>query len=181
MRLISTFLAIALGLAGCANPSIVSVKSTAIEKISISKIYIPRFEGNPDFVEESTDYFISKLEPKISATIIQGSALRTESTDIASGGNLAPSELAISKAKEAGAQILIMGKVTSHKTSTMLNGFSTIRVIDVSTGNVVANFHRPSGILIGYSEHQAVMAAVARTANDVATAINPTKQNPDAI
>lgn len=101
MRLISTFLAIALGLAGCANPSIVSVKSTAIEKISISKIYIPRFEGNPDFVEESTDYFISKLEPKISATIIQGSALRTESTDIASGGNLAPSELAISKANGA--------------------------------------------------------------------------------
>jgi len=48
----------------------------------------------------------------------------------------------------------------------MLNGFSTIRVYDVSSGEEVANFHRPSGKLMAFSEHQCVLAAVKRTARD---------------
>ena len=51
------------------------------------------------------------------------------------------------------------------------NGFSTIRIYNVRTGERVANFHRPSGMLVAYSEHQTVMAAVKRTANDVADAL----------
>lgn len=158
-------------LAGCANPSIVRVKDSEIGKLTISKIFVPRFEGNPSFVEESTDFFIAKLEPQISASIVQGSVLRTESTDIIAGGNLAPTDLALTKAKEIGAQVLVMGKVTSHSTGGMLNGFSTIRVINVANGEILASFHRPSGLLIGYSEHQCVMEAVSRTAEDVAKAL----------
>ena len=93
MRLVILFL-ILFGLSGCANPSIVRVNDSEIKKITISKIYIPRFEGNPAFVEESTDLFIAELEPNISGKIVQGSVVRTESTDILSGGNLAPTELA---------------------------------------------------------------------------------------
>ena len=52
-------------LAACANPSIVHVKSQQLESVSQSVIYIPRFEGNPNFVEESTDYFVSLLDPEI--------------------------------------------------------------------------------------------------------------------
>ena len=84
---------------------------------------------------------------------------------------MAPSEIALAKAKEVGAQVLIMGKVTSHHTSGMLNGFSTVRVINVENGEVLASFHRPSGLLIANSEHQCVMAAVSRTAEDVAKAL----------
>ena len=156
---------------GCANPSIVSVKKEKLEPLSQATIYVPRFEGNPDFVEESTDYFISLIEEKIDNNVIQGSVLRVESTDVLAGGNIAPVELALKKATELGAGLLVLGKVTSHKTDTMMNGFSTIRVIDVETGNRVANFHRPSGLLVGYSEHQCVMAAVKRTAKDLSTAI----------
>ena len=162
---------VALGLIACANPSVVRVKDAEIGKIAISKVFVPRFEGNPNFVEESTDLFVAELESRISATVVQGSVLRTESTDVLAGGNLAPTELAIAKAKEAGAQILVMGKVTSHNTGAMLNGFSTVRVIDVATGTVLASFHRPSGKLIANSEHQTVMAAVSRTAEDVAKAL----------
>jgi len=158
-------------LLGCANPSVVRVKDTEIKKIIVKKIFVPRFEGNPEFVEESTDLFISVLEPRISSTLVQGSVLRTESTDIQSGGNLAPTELAIVKAKQVGAQVLIMGKVTSHHTSGMLNGFSTVRLINVETGEILASFHRPSGLLMAYSEHQCVMAAVSKTAEDVAKAL----------
>ena len=157
-----------LSMAACANPSIVSVKPVEMGSQEITKIYVPRFEGNPNFVEESTDFFISTLEPNISAKIIQGSVLRTETTDVIAGGNLAPTEVALAKARESGAQLLIMGKVTSHKTGGSLNGFSTVRVVNVATGQVVGTFHRPSGMLVAFSEHQCVMAAVSRTAEDVA-------------
>jgi hypothetical protein len=156
---------------GCANPSIVSVKSEKLGAHDGATLFIPRFEGNPDFVEESTDYFVSVLEANNDNSIIQGSVLRQESTDITSGGNLAPMELALKSAKAQGADLLVLGKVTSYSSISTLNGFSTIKVIDVETGEKLANFHRPSGILIGYSEHQAVMAAVKRTAEDLAAAL----------
>lgn len=171
MRTFLAALTIALAFTGCANPSVVRVKDDQIGKIAITSVFVPRFEGNPNFVEESTDLFVAELESRISASVIHGSVLRTESTDVLSGGNLAPTELAITKAKEVGAQVMIMGKVTSHSTGAMLNGFSTVRVIDVATGAVLASFHRPSGKLIGNSEHQTVMAAVSRTAKDVAKAL----------
>lgn len=171
MRVLFAAFAVVLAVAGCANPSVVRVKEAEIGRVAITKVFVPRFEGNPDFVEESTDFFIAELEPRISASVIQGSALRSESTDVLAGGNLAPTELAIAKAKEAGAQVVVMGKVTSHNTGAMLNGFSTVRVIDVSTGAVLASFHRPSGKLMANSEHQTVMAAVKRTAEDVAKAL----------
>lgn len=160
-----------IALTGFGNPSVVRVKDAEIRKITITKVFIPRFEGNPNFVEESTDLFVAELETRISASIIQGAVLRTESTDVLAGGNLAPIEIALAKAKEVDAEILIMGKVTSHSTAGMLNGFSTVRVIDVATGNILASFHRPSGKIIASSEHETVMAAVARTAKDVAKAI----------
>jgi len=147
------------------------VKESEIAKLTISKVFIPRFEGNPTFVEVSTDLFIANLEPQISAAIVQGSVLRTESTDVLAGGNLAPTELALAKAKSIGAQVLIMGKVTSHLTGGALNGFSTIRVINVENGEVLASFHRPSGLWVAHSEHQCVMKAVSRTADDVAKAL----------
>lgn len=166
-----TILIFLIAVIGCANPSVVRVKEAEIRTIDVRKVYVPRFEGNPNFVEESTDLFVSELESRISASIIQGPVLRTEGTDVLAGGNLAPTDLALAEAKKAGAQVLIMGKVTSHTTGAMLNGFSTVRVIDVANGQVLASFHRPSGLLVGYSEHHAVMAAVSRTAQDVARAL----------
>ena len=159
---------------GCSNPSVVRIKDSEVQKLTVTALYVPRFEGNPAFVEEATDMFVSKLEPQIQAKVIQGSVIRNESTDIISGGNLAPTELALVAAKKSGAQLLILGKVTSHKTGLTLNGFSTIRVINVSNGEIVASFHRPSGLLFAYSEHQCVMEAVSITADDVANVVNKT-------
>lgn len=161
-----TFLLLAMS--GCVNPSIVRVKTQEIENIKISRIFIPRFEGRPEFVDESTELFVAKIEKQISGLIIQGGGLRAESTDIVTGGNIAPIELAIAKAKEFNAQLVILGKVTSHNTGGLLNGFSTIKVINVANGEIVASFHRPNGLLFANSEHQCVMEAVGLTADDVA-------------
>lgn len=171
MRTLFVALLSVLTLTAFGNPSVVRVDKAELDKLAISTIFVPRFEGNPDFVEESTDFFVAELESRIPASIVQGSALREESTDVLEGGNLAPIDLALKKAKEAGAQILVMGKVTSHHTDGMLNGFSTVRLIDVATGRILASFHRPSGKLFASSEHATVMAAVSRTAKDVAKAL----------
>jgi hypothetical protein len=153
---------------GVTNPSITKIYDSEVSILSNrAKVFVPRFEGNPDFVEEATDYFVTILEAHIPNVVIQGSVLRAESTDIHSGGNLPPLEIALAAAKEHGADILMMGKVTSHSTGGTLNGFSTIRIYNTHQGTRVGIFHRPSGLLFGYSEHQCVMAAVKRTAQDV--------------
>ena len=141
-----------LFLEACANPSITSVDKSTLSVSGGSSIYVPRFEGQPDFVEEATDMFIATLRQKAPRTIIQGDVLRMESTDILGSGNIAPKQTGLNAAKAAGAGLLIL-EVTSHKTDMMLNGFVTTRIIDVKSGNILGIIHRPSGLLVGNSEH----------------------------
>ncbi len=162
----------AILLAGCANPSIVRIKDEKLRNITPKRVYVARFEGDPNYVEESTDYFVATLESSVSVDVVQGTVLRREGDDIWKGSNLVPRDIAVEKAKQANADLLILGKVTSHERGDMFNGFSTVRVIDVKTGEIVASFHRPSGMLIAFSVHQTVMAAVERTAEDVASMLN---------
>lgn len=151
-----------LCLSGCANPSITSIDKAAVA--GNSPIYVARFEGKPEFVESATDMFIATLRQRTSRRVIQGDVLREEPTDIAGEGNIAPRSMGLSAAKASGAGLLVLGKVTSHKTDALLNGFVTARLIDVRSGGVVGTIHRPSGLLIGNSEHQCVMAAAKRAA-----------------
>lgn len=151
-----------LCLSGCANPSITSIDKAAVA--GNSPIYVARFEGKPEFVESATDMFIATLRQRTSRRVIQGDVLREEPTDIAGEGNIAPRGVGLSAAKASGAGLLVLGKVTSHKTDALLNGFVTTRLIDVQSGSVVGTIHRPSGLLIGNSEHQCVMAAAKRAA-----------------
>jgi len=158
-----------LFIGACANPSITSVDKSTLSASGGGSIYVPRFEGQPEFVEEATDMFVATLRQKTSHRIIQGDVLRTESTDILGSGNIAPKQTGLSAAKSAGAGLLILGKVTSHKTDMMLNGFVTTRIIDVKSGNILGTIHRPSGLLVGNSEHQCVMAASKRAADALAS------------
>jgi hypothetical protein len=151
-----------LCLSGCANPSITSIDKAAVS--GNSPIYVPRFEGKPEFVESATDMFIATLRQRTSRRVIQGDALREEPTDVAGEGNIAPRGAGLSAARASGAGLLVLGKVTSHKTDLMLNGFATVRLIDVRTGGIVGTIHRPSGLLVANSEHQCVMAAAKRAA-----------------
>lgn len=152
-------------LSGCANPSITTLKTASIAAHAGTPIYVTRFEGKPDFVEDATDSFVTHLQSRTPRQIIQGDALRSEGPDIIRGSNIASRQIGIAAAKSAGARLLIVGKVSSHNTEGMMNGFVTVRVIDVSTGQIVGTVHRPSGMLVAYSEHQCVMAAAKRTAD----------------
>jgi hypothetical protein len=161
---------VAAALAGCANPSIVNVNSSN-QTAPASIIDVTRFEGSPEFVEEGTDMFVAELQGHTHAKVVQGDAVRSEDTDVLAGGNIAPTDEATAAAKAAGAQVVVVGKLTSYSGKGMLNGFATVRAIDVATGKVIASIHRPSGLLIGNSEHQAVLAATKRAADDIAKAV----------
>ena len=162
MRITALTIIPVLLLVGCANPSITSIDRAAVA--GSSPIYVARFEGKPEFVESATDMFIATLRQRTSRRIIQGDVLREEPTDIAGEGNIAPRGAGLSAARASGAGLLVLGKVTSHKTDLMLNGFVTARLIDARTGGIVGTIHRPSGLLIANSEHQCVMAAAKRAA-----------------
>lgn len=158
-------------LVSCANPSVVRVDSAGIQQAGITTVLVPRFEGAPQFVDAATDVFVAELESRIAARVVQAPALHHEGADVFAGGNIADPDLAIERAKATGAQVVVLGKVSGVDRGSTLNGFSTVRVVRVSDGVVVASFHRPSGLLVGNSAHHAVMAAVKRTAEDVAKAL----------
>jgi hypothetical protein len=165
-------LAVLIGLLTCcANPSITNVDSARAAQASSGSIYVARFEGNPDFVEEATDMFVLGLEQHTGQRVIQGGSNRVEGSDILRGGNIVQANHAIAIARRAGASMLILGKVTSHYTAGSLNGFTTVRLFDVATGQRVGTIHRPSGMLVGYSEHQCVMKSAERAAKATAKAI----------
>ena len=128
---------------GCAKLSIVSVNKEAMSSISAeSIIFVPRFEGNSDFAEESTDYFIAILESKVPNTIVHGSVLRTEQTDISSAGNIAPLKTALSTASDNGADIFTCCQVTTvlHKKGTAIGVEGMI--IDPETWKKTGTFNK---------------------------------------
>ena len=144
----------------CANPSIRNVRNELISKVAVKSIYVFR------------------LSDKLPNKIIQGGTVRSEGTDIGNGTNVSASDDAIKLAKSKGAGISVFGKVTNHFTAGSLNGFSTIRAFDTETGELVASFHEPSGLLVAYSEHQCVMAAVEETADEFIDAIKKVTAKP---
>lgn len=153
---------------GCANPSITNVNAQAISTLPSGPIYVARFEGRTDFVDEATDMFVMHLEKESRRSVVQGSSVRIESEDIVGAGNIAQTDHALAKARQAGAKVLIVGKVTSHQTGGMINGFTTIRIYDTSTGHRLGTIHRPSGLLVAHSEHQCVMKSAERVAEEAA-------------
>jgi hypothetical protein len=74
--------------------------------------------------------FIAELQKNATREIIQGDSIRQETADISGGGHIAPKAEGIAGAKAAGADLLILGKVTSHKTEGSLNGFVTVRIVE---------------------------------------------------
>ncbi len=158
-----------LVMSGCtSNPSIENINSQALGQTSAHSVLVARFEGNPEFVDESTSLFVSVLTNASPVNVKEGGPVRTEGIDIVSGTNLPSPEMAAAYGKQNASDIVVIGKVTSHHTDGMLNGFSTVKVIRTSDGQILATFHEPSGLLVADSEHEAVMAAVKRTAKEVA-------------
>lgn len=99
-------------------------------------------------------------------------------------------ELTIQEAQKVGqlvnAEAVFIGDITSYNNGFTLNAFATVKLVDTKTGEIVAASHKPSGLLFGYSEHQAAVAAVKNVAEEMLlileelskkNVITPTKTN----
>ena len=164
------FFSMVLLLQACSSSSVVNVDPAASQSIAPdSVVYVARFEGPPEYVDAATDFFVAELEGRIANSVVAGTARSQEPMDGYNGGSIAPESLLMQDAKANGADILIMGKVAGHSTTGRLYGFSTVHVFDVGSGKQIANFHRSKGNAAALNVHQAIMAAVERTAEDTAS------------
>ena len=66
-----------------------------------------------------------------------------------------------------GATAVIMGNASGYTNGVKLNGFATVKIINASSGEIVAAVHEPSGLLFAYSVEQSVLAAVENVAKKV--------------
>lgn len=155
-------------LISCANPSYYRTDK-AFQPSSWEKIAVLPFSGDVRFADEMTDVFSMHLLDQDKYAVLEESALQDviKKVVIQTEGN----EISVGDAQRigqlAGVQAVILGNVNTHKTGATLNGFATVRLIDVETGKVVAASHKPSGLLMVWSEHQCVTKAVERAAKDI--------------
>jgi hypothetical protein len=176
MRNFLYIISILFFLSGCANKSLVKLDEVPLQKAKSSSIYVARFEGDPRFVDESTDCFIVKLRELLQAKIIQGEPSRTEGEDIKSGSNISSPDKLIEIAKKNGSEILILGKVLGHKEILgsffpISDGLIIIRIFDVKTKQQIGLIHR-SALLITFSEGRTITNASENAAKDLAKVIS---------
>lgn len=156
-------------LTGCANPTFTETKADFIPRNWRTVAILP-FPGDPRFTATATDTFAARLLNVNGLTLLQPA--QTEIVVKRLGIVPNPAGFTVVEAKRVATEIdadaVIAGVVTSYSSGGTLNGFATAKIIDSKSGNIVAVSHNPSGLLVAYSEHQAVIAATRRTSKAIA-------------
>ena len=156
-------------LIGCANPSYFRQNLQFTPK-NWAKIAVLPFTGDVRFTQVATDTFNLHLLEQNDFIIIEPITIQYALDKIAIGSN-SVNEISILQAQQVGrivnADAVFIGNVTSYNNGSTLNGFATVKLVDTKTGKIIAASHKPSGLLFGWSEHQAVVKAVERTAKDM--------------
>jgi len=154
---------------GCANPSYFH-RNTQFVPSNWSYIAVLPFTGDRRFIQVATDTFNLHLLQQNDFIVIEPATVQFAMKKTAIRENML-GDITILEAKQIGQMIdadaVFLGNVTAYNNGTTMNGFATVKLIDIETGKIVAVSHKPSGLLIGYSEHQAVVTAVERTAKDM--------------
>lgn len=153
---------------GCANPTHTNQQMDFVP-VGWHSVAIMPFAGDMRFAESATQSFAIHLLNVPGFKVIQPSTVSVSVQEL----GITPTQngFTVVQAKRVGeainADAIIVGTVTSYNNGATLNGFCTAQIIDVSTGEIVGASHNPSGLLMGFSEHQCVMAATERTGNAI--------------
>ena len=137
--------------------------------MSPSIIDIMPFAGDSRFTDGATQSFAIHVLNVPGFRIVQPSTVSISVREL----GIVPTQsgFTVLEAQKVGQAVnadgVIVGTVTSYNNGMTLNGFCTAQIIDVNSGEIVGASHNPSGLLMGYSEHQSVMAAVERTGKQV--------------
>lgn len=167
-KLVVALLACAV-LSGCANPSYLK-KVDNFTPVKWEKIVVLPFAGDERFRDEATNLFAMQLLDQNDFVILEPSAIQDSIDKVVINKN-ATGGITIAEAQRiaqlANVKAVFLGDATSYNNGTTMNGFVTVRLIDTESGRIVAASHKPSGLLVGWSEHQAVTAATERVAKDM--------------
>jgi len=168
LRIITASLFTLVGLFGCANPTFTNQRDD-FRPTGWDTIAVMPFGGDARFAQAATQSFTGRLLTVNGFRIMQPSTVEVSISQLgiqpSSNGFTIVEAQQVGKAVDADA--VIIGTVTSHNNGITMNGFCTVQLIDVSTGEIVAASQQPSGLLMAYSEHQCVMAAAGRTAKEM--------------
>jgi len=168
-KISASVLVMAVFLAGCANPSYLKKVDNFIP-VKWEKIVVLPFAGDERFTDEATSLFAMQLLDQKDFIILEPSAIQDSIDKVVVNKN-SRGGITISEAQRIGQlaniKAVFLGDVTSYNNGITMNGFVTVRLIDTDSGRIIAASHKPSGLLFGWSEHQAVVVAIERTAKDM--------------
>ena len=146
-------------------------------------IAVVPFAGDERFREVATDTFALHMLKQNKFTVIEPDTVRIKASSIIA--SVQGNTITILEAQKIGQQLnadaVIIGTVTSYNTGMTLNGWATVKLVDTRSGEVLASSHRPSGLLIAYSEHQCVVKATERAAEDMLEVLDQIKQQKNSI
>ena len=134
------------------------------------KIAVLPFSGDNRFTQVATDTFNLHLLEQNDFIVLEPQTIQLAISKVMVNSN-SIDEISVLQAQQIGqivnADAVFMGNITSYKSEMTLNAFATIKLIDAVSGKIIAVSHKPSGLLMAYSEHQCAVKAVERTARDM--------------
>lgn len=167
---------------GCANPSYFTVRPDIGSRAWLTIAIVP-FRGDIRFQDVATDTFALHMLKQNKFTVIEPETVRIKASSIFA--NVQQNSISILEAQKIGEQLnsdaVIIGTVTSYNNGMTLCGWATVKLVDTHTGEVLAYSHKPSGLLFGYSEHQAVVAATERAAEDMLSVLEQIQKRKDIV
>lgn len=167
-------LSFCVAITGCANPSYFRRDTQFVPK-NWSRIAVLPFSGDQRFTKTAADTLTLHLLEQKSFVIMEPQSVKVAMNKIVAWQDT-PNDISIVQAQKVGelvnADATIIGVVTSYNNGMTLNAFVTAKLVDTRTGQVLVASHKPSGLLLGWSEHQCAMAAVKRVAKDLVKALD---------
>lgn len=158
---------------GCANPSYFK-KDMNFMPVNWKRVAVLPFSGDVRFVQEGTDTFSLHLLGQNDFEVLSPSTIEYAINQVVAvqDSNTSFTVMQVQKIGSlVNADVIVVGNVTSYNNGMTLNGFATVKLIDVKSGKIIAASHKDSGLLFGFSEHQGVVKAVERTAKDILKAL----------
>jgi len=157
-----------IGISGCANQSYLKTDA-GFRPEGWERIVVLPFTGKGQYVDLATSTFTLQMVGQQHFMLVQPDETRVKLTQL--GVAIGTDTLSVVEAQKVArvfnAQGILMGNIDSYNNGMTLNAFATVRLVDATSGRIVAATHQPSGLLFAYSEQQCVVAAIEKAASKI--------------
>lgn len=163
-----------IGLVGCTTGPAYFKQNVQFVPTNWSKIAVLPFTGDSRFTQVATDTFNLHLLGQNDFIILEPSTIEFDINRVIVG-DVSPSSFTILDAQKVGqlvnAEAVFIGNITSYNDGVSLDAFATVKLVDTRSGKIIAVSHKPSGLIMAWSEHQCAVNAVEKVAKDMLKAL----------